>query len=205
MKDKKRVICIEDSIDGLTKDKVYEINQSEARELYYGLIDDNGLYCRCRANNFINTKQVVINGDDSRVTCVPSLTPYWTVELFKRKGKEFYVYEWDCEDGDSFYNLIDTNNAIDLNKKYYVLYSKNKIEKTIYDNDDSIEEYELISEYSLFKEISREDKDLIDIVKEINNDKIIKVVDIPIDVDYYIEEGQCGFAETICENHRKWS
>ena len=200
MKTIKRVIALNDLTDNITKDKVYKVKYIHyGQTVYYDVIDDNGKKSTHRADDFIDTKQVVINEDDARVSIIPSLTPYWTVELFKRKGKILYAYDWDYDkNDDSYYELIDVNSCKEFKKIYHIAYSYEKIERRILDSSD------LIDEYSLFDEISREDKDLIAIVKEINNKKVIKIVDIPFDVDYYIEDGQCGFAETICEIHRKW-
>ena len=197
MESKKRVICLNDLVDGITKDKAYEVKCIHyGQTVYYEIIDDFGVVHTCGSSEFIDTKQVVITGGDN---CTGLLTPYWMIEYFKRKGKELYVYDWNCDEKNvSYYELIDTNNCKEFKKIYHISYSYKKIEGRILDSND------LIDEYSLFDEISREDKDLIDIVKEINNKKVIKIVDIPFDVDYYIEEGQCGFAETICEKHRKW-
>ena len=51
---------------------------------------------------------------------------------------------------------------------------------------------------------NREDKDLIDIANKINNEKKIKIFEIPDDVSYHIEECECAIGEKIVENHREW-
>lgn len=206
METKKRVICITDLTDGLTKDKVYEVNYIHyGQTVYYDVTDDNGNGCIHRTDDFIDTKQVVVNSDGARTTSIPALTPYWIVELFKRKGNILYAYEWNYdENGDCYYELINIDNYKDFKTMYNIMYSYKKIEGRIYESNNSIVFEESIYEYSLFNKISREDKDLIDIVKEINNESVIKIVDIPIDVKYYIQSEECGFAEIIVEKHREW-
>ena len=125
MQDKKRVICISNLVDGLTKDKVYKVEYiHHGQTVYYDIINDNGVKSIHNANDFVNTKQVVIKGE----------------------------------------------------KSYFQILSS----------------------------MSREDKDLIKIAKEINDESIIKIVDIPIDVKYDIQSEECGFAEIIIEKHREW-
>ena len=60
------------------------------------------------------------------------------------------------------------------------------------------------SYFQILSSVSRENKDLIKIAEEINDESIIKVVDIPIDVKYDIQSEECGFAEIIIEKHREW-
>ena len=126
MEDKKRVYCISNLVDGLTKYKVYEVEYiHHGQTVYYDIINDNGVKSTHNANDFVDTKQVVIKGE----------------------------------------------------KSYFQILSS----------------------------MSREDKDLIKIAKEINDESIIKVVYIPADIDYYIQSGECSFAETVVEKHRRWS
>lgn len=193
METKIRIICTEDLIDGLTKDKVYEINSNEAKELYYGIIDDNGEYCRCRANNFINTKQVVVVGSDN---CSGLLTPYYMVEYFKRKGKELFVFDEDKVVNYKYY-LIDNNKLFsDYNNFTRSYYSIN------YSYTSTVGD--LISPYDLLDEISREDEVLIQMVKEINNQMYLKIIDIPFNVKYDIKQWECSLGEYISEKHRTW-
>lgn len=200
MENKKRVICTNDLTEGLTKDKVYEVEQIHyGQTVYYDVIDDNGVKSTHNANDFVDTKQVVINCEESYKGL---LNPYWIVELFKRKGEVLYGYCWNAEPYDSYYYLIDVKNYNNFKDMNYILYSYKKIEGKIYDDSDFDD---LIDSYDIFDGLSREDKDLIDIAKEINDESIIKIVDIPADIDYYIQSGECSFAETVVEKHRRWS
>ena len=125
MEDKKRVYCISNLVDGLTKYKVYEVEYiHHGQTVYYDIINDNGVKSTHNANDFVDTKQVVIKGE----------------------------------------------------KSYFQILSS----------------------------MSREDKDLIKIAKEINDESIIKVVYIPIDVKYDIRKNKYGFNEIIIEKHREW-
>lgn len=197
----KIVICINDLVDGLKKDDEYIVEQELNRSgvLYYTVKDRYGVFNDYLASRFIDTKQVVINGEEARLSNVPSLSPYWVVKLFKKKGKTLYTYDFEINNIKNYYALIDNNKCRTSYMMHYTMYSEKKIYDKIYDKLD------LIDIYSMFDKISREDKDLIDIVKEINNEEIIKIVNIPIDVEYSIEELGCSFAEEIEEKHRRWS
>ena len=192
MEDKRKVVCISDSIDKLTKDNIYEIQDYKYDKdgyLYYITTDDNGVYCIHKATNFINTKQVVIITGDNYSGL---LTPYYMVEYFKRKGKDLYVF------ADDEYCLIGNDKVFsdynNFNESYYnVDYSYTSIFEDI------------MSKYDLFDEISREDEVLIQIVKEINNDKYLKIIDIPFNIEYDIREYECSLGEYISEKHRTWS
>jgi len=67
----------------------------------------------------------------------------------------------------------------------------------LYESDKLIMEFGLLN--------NREDEILIQIAKEINNKKILKVIDIPDDVEYDIIENECCMSEYIAEKHRVWS
>lgn len=158
MEDKKRVYCISNLVDGLTKYKVYEVEYiHHGQTVYYDIINDNGVKSTHNANDFVDTKQVVIKGYKSYGDFLLGFK--WTIELLKRKGIKIDVHD-----------------------------------------DFLLEKYN----YKIKNSLSREDKDLIKIAKEINDESIIKVVDIPIDVKYDIQSEECGFAEIIIEKHREW-
>lgn len=194
---KKKVICIDDSIDGLTKDKVYEVEYTHdvyyGQSEYYGITDDNGKYHRCRANNFINTKQVVVSGSEN---CSGLLNPYWMVEYFKRQGKELFIFEEVEDEEYVFYKLQELSSSYNnFTKSYYGLYySYNKSEDGV----------QFITKYDLSEEISREDEILIQIAKEINNEEYLKIINIPFDVEYIIRDCECSCGDYISEKHRTW-
>ena len=197
METKRKVVCINDSIDKLTKDNIYEVQGYKYDKdcyLYYITTDDNGVYCIHKATNFINTKQVVISCEDN---CDKLLTPYWTVEYFKRKGKELFVFAKIGVEEDE-YCLIGNDKVFsdynNFNESYY----------DVYYSYTSIFE-DTMSKYDLFDKISREDEVLIQIAKEINDDKYLKIIDIPFNIEYDIREYECSLGEYISEKHRTWS
>lgn len=200
MGNKKRVCCISDLIDGLTKDKVYEVESfynTKQGLVFYCIIDDYGKLVTCDSLHFMDTKQVVINGGENYSEL---LTPYWLVELFKRKGRELYLYEEKDDLSDSWYQLTEPNNYNSFQEIYSIMFSFKKLDKIVYDEDY----INLISRWDILDDISREDKDLIDIAREINDESIIKIVDIPANVDYYVKKYECDFGEYIVEKHREW-
>ena len=144
-------------------------------------------------------KQVVINGGETHGGL---LTPKWTVEYYKRKGIELYVYidEFIEEDND-YITVLKDSNTLDNNTEIYCPIYLTKNFGDIIKIDDTMNE-SIIYEHDMFKD--REDKILIDIVKEIDNEKLIKIVDIPNDVEYNVVQSDCGFREYVEEKHRIW-
>lgn len=196
MESKKRVICINDLVDGLAKDDVYEVEQqlNVYGTIYYTVKDKYGVFNDFLADRFMDTKQVAIRGLDNYYGV---LTPYWLVEYIYRKyNKQLYIYDTD-ENEESCFLLKQSSNYNDFSKFYNECYSYEKIEGRVVDAKD------LILRYELLKEISREDEILIQIAKEINNEEYLKIIDIPFDVDYYISQYDDG-SECVEENHRKW-
>ena len=188
MEYKKRVICINDLVDGLNKDDVYEVEKelNVYGIIYYTVKDKYGVFNDFLADRFVDTKQVVISGGDNYTGL---LTPYWIVEYFKRKGKELFIHmDEDYPKDNLDYNIFE--------RTYSVKYSYKRFESEISKED-------IIYRWQLLKEISREDETLIQIAKEVNNEEYLKIIDIPIDVDYYISQYDDG-SECIEENHRKW-
>lgn len=63
---------------------------------------------------------------------------------------------------------------------------------------------------NLFPDIARDDKDLVAIVKEMGEKAYesgygkLKVVEIPDDVNWYIETSDSGLCEWVEERHRSW-
>ncbi len=143
-------------------------------------------------------KQVVINGG---LNYSGLLTPKWIIEYLKRKNINAYVYIINPVSLTEFQYEKQDPNELDSNEEVY-FESYLTIDKDII----TTEEYENLSdEYficksELFKD--REDPILIEIAKEINNEEMIKIVEIPDDVSYHVVD--VGFEEHIVENHRIW-
>ena len=144
-------------------------------------------------------KQVVINGGG---TYGSLLTPKWMVEYYRRKGIDLYVYEWvDEYDNDYIAKIINPNELDDATEIYCPYYLTENVGEVIEDFTEEIE-FKMINVSDMFED--REDKVLIDIAREINNEKLIKIVEIPDDVEYDVVEFDCGFGEYIAEKHRTW-
>lgn len=144
-------------------------------------------------------KQVVINGGETHGGL---LTPKWTIEYYKRNGIELYYYLAELFEDDFTYVLTNANeldNNAEIYHGYYLLKNVGKEIENIYELDCSI----MFDEYDMFK--NREDKVLIDIAKEINDEKLIKIIEIPDDVEYNVVQSDCGFREYVEEKHRVWS
>lgn len=143
-------------------------------------------------------KQVVINGGGIYGGL---LTPKWTIEYYKRKGIELYYYLAELFEDDFTYVLTDANE-LDSNTEiyhgYYLLKNVGEEIENINELDYSI----MFDEYDMFE--NREDKVLIDIAKEINNEKLIKIIEIPDDVEYNVVRSDCGFREYVEEKYRVW-
>ena len=144
-------------------------------------------------------KQIVVNGGETHGGL---LTPKWVVEYYKRKGIELFVYipELTIED-DYIYELKDPNELDDNTCIYCELYLLDNFGDIIEEITDEIS-HKVVNEYDMFKD--REDKILIDIAKEINNENLIKIIEIPDEVEYDVIRSDCGFSEWIEEKHRVW-
>lgn len=144
-------------------------------------------------------KQIVVNGGE---TYGRLLTPKWIVEYYKRKGVELFVYipELTIED-DYMYELKDPNELDDNTCVYCPLYLLDNFGDIIEEITDEIAQ-KVVYSYDMFND--REDKTLISIAKEINNEDLIKIIEIPDDVEYDIVESDCGFGEWVEEKHRVW-
>ncbi len=144
-------------------------------------------------------KQVVINGGEVHGGL---LTPKWTIKYYKRKGIELYYYLAELFEDDFTYVLTDANeldNNTEIYHGYYLLKNVGEEIENITELDYSI----MFNEYDMFE--NREDKVLIDIAEEINDEKLIKIIEIPDDVEYNIVQSNCGFREYVEEKHRVWS
>ena len=203
MKDKKRVICINDLVDGLNKDDVYEVEKelNVYGIIYYTVKDKYGVFNDFLADRFVDTKQVVIIGKESCYNILSS--PYWIIEYYKRKNIKLFIYNWRVDlECNIYYNLINPNYC-DFNNEDGFVYSLKNLGNKVFNND--VAKTHMKFGYDFLQEVSREDSDLIEIVKSMNNDNSLKVVDIPINVEYTIEEYNCNNGEYISEKHRTWS
>lgn len=146
----------------------------------------------------INTKQVVVNGGE---TYGRLLTPKWVIEYHKRKGIELFFYLAEIFEDDFIYVLQDANELDDNTEIYHGYYLIKNIGDTIKSLDDLDDEV-FFPEYDMFTD--REDQTLIDIANEVNNTDLVKIIEIPYDVEYNIVRSECGFNEYIVEKHRTW-
>ena len=147
-------------------------------------------------------KQVVVNGGE---TYGDLLTPKYIVEYLKRKGINVYCYLLKVGLENKFeYTLTDPNILNDNTECYTCVYLTENVGEYFGENEEDhlITNDNTINIMDLFD--NREDQDLIDIANEINNKDLIKVINIPDDVDYYIKESECGFSECVEEKHRVW-
>lgn len=143
-------------------------------------------------------KQIVVKGGETHGGL---LTPKWVVEYYRRKGIELFVYIPELIEYDYIYELKDPNELDDNTCIYYPLYLLDNFGDIIEEITDEIAQ-KVVNEYDMFKD--REDKTLIDIVKEINNENLVKIIEIPDDVEYDVAESDCGFSEWVEEKHRVW-
>lgn len=143
-------------------------------------------------------KQIVVNGGETHGGL---LTPKWVVEYYRRKGIELFVYIPELIEDDYIYELKDPNELDDNTCIYCPLYLLDNFGDIIEEITDEIAQ-KVVNEYDMFKD--REDKTLIDIVKEINNENLVKIIEIPDDVEYDVAESDCGFSEWVEEKHRVW-
>lgn len=145
-------------------------------------------------------KQVVINGGD---TYGGLLTPYWTKKYLERKGLNIYVYNQEVGLEDKWeYELIEDKKRINDPAEIYNVYYLTKNVGSFLDENEwnnlKLIQKDIIPNHRLFK--NREDKDLIAIAKEINNEDLIKVIEIPDDIKYKICEGDCSCSEWVEED-----
>lgn len=151
-----------------------------------------------------NIKQVVISTSSTFL-----LTPYWTYELIKKKKIDTYFYN-EIKDND--YNIVRyeliTPEQLKEDTKYRLWRSLEVVTKNLGNivskNDfENLEEESFIDCHNLWE--NREDQDLISIAKEINDESIIKIVEIPKDIEYEIGLKECELGEIIAEKRRIWS
>lgn len=143
-------------------------------------------------------KKVVVNGGETHGEL---LTPKWTIEYYRRKGIELLYYRAELFEDDFIYVLTDVKELDDNTEIYYGYYLTKNIGEEFEKLDDLDDEL-LFDKYNMFED--REDKVLLDIAKEINNEELIKIIEIPDDVEYNIAQSDCGFSEWVEEKHRVW-
>lgn len=143
-------------------------------------------------------KQIVVNGGETHGSL---LTPKWTIEYYKRKGIELYYYLAELFEDEFTYVLANPNELDDNTEIYYGYYLTKNVGEEITNLDD-LQNDILFYEFDMFED--REDKDLIEIAKEINDTDLIKIVEIPDDVEYNVVQSECGFSEYVEEKHRVW-
>lgn len=148
-------------------------------------------------------KQVVISPSEN------VLNVYWFVQYMKLKEIDLYVYK-EIRDKDTLDTIKYVKiNEIDLDKNCikikewctYELYTKD-LGKEI--SNSEIEKYydDVIFHYDYTED--REDKDLITICEQANNEEMAKIVEIPDDIGYEIDTLECGIGEIVVEKHRVW-
>lgn len=143
-------------------------------------------------------KQIVVNGGE---TYGSLLTPKWVVEYYKRKGIELFYYSAELFEEGFIYVLTNANKLDDnteIYHGYYLLKNMGEEIKNIHEIGVDI----MLCSFDMFND--REDEILIDIVKEINNEELIKIIEIPDDVEYEVVQSDCGFSEYVEEKHRVW-
>lgn len=143
-------------------------------------------------------KQVVINGENSYGQLLPEK---WVAEYCKRKGIDIYAYVVDEVLGDKISFKIKDASEIDETEVCAVYYLSENLGEVITGITDDMRQ-KIIYEHELFR--NREDKVLIDIAKEINDTNLVKIVEIPDDVEYDICRLGSGIHEYIVEKHRVW-
>lgn len=143
-------------------------------------------------------KKVVVNGGETHGEL---LTPKWIIEYYRRKGIELFYYRAELFGDDFIYVLTDVNELDDNTEIYYGYYLTKDIGEEFEKLDDLDDEL-LFDECNMFE--NREDKVLLDIAKEIDNEELIKIIEIPDDVQYNIVQSGCGFSEWVEEKHRVW-
>lgn len=125
-----------------------------------------------------------------------------TEEYLKLKGKKSYFYSTECDGREIYYKKIDSSFKEDI---FTLCFTKDLGEII---NGEEISEY-IWEKYCFYaKKVKRTDEDLIKVgekLKEKANTicSKLKVIEIPDDLDYEIEEYDGN--EWISEKHRTWA
>lgn len=130
-----------------------------------------------------------------------SLSPLAIKEYLKLKGKEAYFYDMQYQNR----GVIYTKKENFTGKELFLICFTKDFGTSFKDKDITETEHRVYS----FKErdIDRTDEDLIKVVEELKEKanticSELKIIDIPDDVDWEIEE--YDGAEWVSEKHRTW-
>lgn len=148
-------------------------------------------------------KQVVISPSEN------VLNVYWFVQYMKLKGKEAFIYKRIINK--KTYDIIKyvkvNEDELDKNNTDFGEWCEYKLSSKDLGVEISFKDIESCDDYIIYNFNcidDREDNDLIKICKQANNEEMAKIVDILDDVEYEIQDIQCGIGETIVEKHRVW-
>lgn len=131
-----------------------------------------------------------------------NLSKLATEEYLKLKGKKAYFYRTECDGREIYYKKIDSSFKEDI---FTLCFTKDFGESI---NEEEISE-DMWENYCFSaKEIKRTDKDLIKVVEKLKEKanticSSLKIIKIPDDVDYEIEEYDGN--EWVSEKHRTWA
>jgi len=127
------------------------------------------------------------------------------MEYARRSGFKLYPYVNARNEKDGC-TIFDFDNKIRYNPEKPEKYSPDSYGLVFSKNDlgDKVKTDEILKKKNFFDEdkINREDPILIKLVKS-KKDHILKVVEIPDDVNWHIEETESG-NEYVAEDHRTW-
>lgn len=149
----------------------------------------------------MKTKKIVINTGGGNL-----LTPYWFALYMKTKGVYIYCYKRIKKNNNIEYiyikNIKELNNEKDnyVNIRYLKDYYGDLLTDDMFKH---LRRTRPIKVYMYDKLKNREDKNLIKIVKQIENSKA-KILEIPENIKYTIEQYECANGEYIEEKHREW-
>lgn len=134
------------------------------------------------------------------------LTPFWFKKLCKMKGKEVFFYTEQYDENYNFLRYVKYKENADFNDFNKVTFD---IDMYAYKDfgDEILEEYPMdLYVYNIDMILNcikmREDKTFIKLIDSLIKDNIVKIIDIPEDVKYFIQENEIG--ECIVEEHRVW-
>ena len=131
-----------------------------------------------------------------------SLSPLAIKEYLKLKGKEAYFYDMQFQGKEAIYTKIDNFTGKEL---FLNCFTKD-FGSRFKDKDMTESEYEIY--HFSGNDISRTDEDLIKIIEQLQEKanticSKLKIVEIPDDVDWEIEE--YDGLEWVSEKHRTWN
>ena len=129
------------------------------------------------------------------------LSPLVIKEYLKLKGKEAYFYDMQFQNGEALFTKADNFTGKEI---FLTCFTKDFGSRFKY-KDITESEYEIYCFNE--KGISRTDEDLIKIIEQLKEKanticSELKIVEIPDDVDWEIEE--YDGVEWVSEKHRTW-